>query len=33
MNQTLPNETSADQIYATLKAMLADVVPDFELKL
>src|SRR6266496_2591609 len=33
MNQTLANETSSEQIYQKLKAMLADVVPDFELKL
>jgi quinolinate synthase len=33
MIPTLANETSADQIYAKLKAMLADVVPDFEVKL
>ena len=33
MIQTLANETSTGQIYAKLNAMLADVVPDFELKL
>jgi quinolinate synthase len=33
MVTTLANETSADELYAKLKAMLADVVPDFELKL
>src|ERR1700730_10959070 len=29
----LSNETSAQQLYLKLKEMLADVVPDFELKL
>src|SRR5437763_16238908 len=29
----MSNETSANQVYAGLQAMLADVVPDFELKL
>jgi quinolinate synthase len=29
----LANETSASQLYTGLQAMLADVVPDFELKL
>jgi quinolinate synthase len=33
MIPVLANETSADQIYLKLQEMLADVVPDFELKL
>lgn len=33
MIATLGKETSADQIYDQLKTMLADVVPDFELRM
>ncbi|MBA3569316.1 MAG: quinolinate synthase NadA [Pyrinomonadaceae bacterium] len=33
MIATLGKETSAEQIYNQLKAMLADVVPDFELRM
>lgn len=33
MIATLGKETSAEQIYDQLKAMLADVVPDFELRM
>ena len=33
MISTLGTETSADSLYRQLKVMLADVVPDFELKL
>ncbi len=33
MISLLGNETSANQLYTGLQAMLADVVPDFELKL
>lgn len=33
MNALMSNETSAGQIYANLQPLLADVVPDFELKL
>ncbi|CAN5620772.1 quinolinate synthase NadA [soil metagenome] len=33
MIATLGKETSADQIYDQLKVMLADVVPDFELRM
>src|SRR6266545_5262223 len=33
MLATLNNQTSADEVYAGLKALLADVVPDFELRL
>ncbi len=33
MIATLSKETSADQMYERLKAMLADVVPDFELRI
>ena len=33
MISLLGNETSANQLYSGLQAMLADVVPDFELKL
>lgn len=33
MIATLGKETSADQIYNQLKVMLADVVPDFELRM
>src|SRR5712692_8892129 len=33
MIPVLGNETSANQLYVGLQSMLADVVPDFELKL
>src|SRR6266542_1460108 len=33
MLATLNNQTSADEVYARLKELLADVVPDFELRL
>src|SRR5712692_9405987 len=33
MISLMSNETSANQVYTGLQAMLADVVPDFELKL
>src|SRR5258708_21342820 len=33
MISLLGNETSANQLYTGLQAMLADVVPDFELRL
>ncbi len=33
MNSLMGNETSANQLYLGLQAMLADVVPDFELKM
>src|SRR5712664_452060 len=33
MISLMSNETSANKVYTGLQAMLADVVPDFELKL